>query len=287
MSNAKEIRTQIKSIQNTKKITKAMEMVAASKMRKAQAYMNESRPYANKIREVAADIAKAHTEVNHPFLVNREQKSVGYIVVTTDRGLCGGLNINLFKALIASSKAHHEKGRDISIAVYGSKGYKFLSSLGFNIIANKEQMGDNPSMNELLGPVKVMIDAYRSGDLDCIYLVSNEFENTMTQTPKVSQLLPVPNFLATDTPKYYWDYIYEPSAEDLLEKVLVRYTEALIKRAVSENIACEMAARMIAMKNATDNAATIIDEKQLQYNKARQAAITQELSEIVAGAAAV
>ncbi|PID65768.1 MAG: F0F1 ATP synthase subunit gamma [Gammaproteobacteria bacterium] len=287
MSNAKEIRTQIKSIQNTKKITKAMEMVAASKMRKAQAFMQESRPYAEKIRQVAADLAKANTEVTHPFLVKNEKQNVGYIVITTDRGLCGGLNINLFKKLIASTKAHDEEGCDISIAVYGTKGYKFLSGLGFNIIANKEQLGDHPSLNQLLGPVKVMIDAYREGKLDRIYLVSNVFENTMTQTPEISQLLPVPNFLETDTPSYHWDYLYEPSAEELLEKVLIRYTEALIKRAVSENIACEMAARMIAMKNATDNAGTLIDEKQLQYNKARQAAITQELSEIVAGAAAV
>ncbi len=287
MSNAKEIRTQIKSIQNTKKITKAMEMVAASKMRKAQSHMEESRPYAKKIKQVAADIAKANTEVSHPFLVKNAKKNVGYIVVTTDRGLCGGLNINLFKKLVASTKAHHEEGCDISIAVYGTKGYKFLSGLGFNIIANKEHLGDHPGLNELLGPIKVMIDSYREGKLDRIYLVSNNFENTMTQTPEISQLLPVPNFLETDTPDYGWDYIYEPSAEDLLENVLIRYIEALIKCAVSENIACEMAARMIAMKNATDNAGTLIDEKQLQYNKARQSAITQELSEIVAGAAAV
>ncbi len=283
MSNAKEIRTQIKSIQNTKKITKAMEMVAASKMRKAQSHMEESRPY----KQVAADIAKANTEVSHPFLVKNVKKHVGYIVVTTDRGLCGGLNINLFKKLIASTKAHHEEGCDISIAVYGTKGYKFLSGLGFNIVANKEHLGDHPGLNELLGPIKVMIDSYREGKLDRIYLVSNNFENTMTQTPEISQLLPVPNFLKTDTPDYGWDYIYEPSAEDLLENVLIRYIEALIKCAVSENVACEMAARMIAMKNATDNAGTLIDEKQLQYNKARQSAITQELSEIVAGAAAV
>ncbi len=212
MSNAKEIRTQIKSIQNTKKITKAMEMVAASKMRKAQSYMEESRPYAKKIKQVAADIAKANTEVSHPFLTKCEKKQVGYIVVTTDRGLCGGLNINLFKKLITSTKAHHEEGCDISIAVYGTKGYKFLSGLGFNIVANKEHLGDSPSMNELLGPIKVMIDSYRDGTLDRIYLVSNIFENTMTQTPEISQLLPVPNFLETDTPNYGWDYIYEPSA---------------------------------------------------------------------------
>ncbi|MGY0398355.1 MAG: F0F1 ATP synthase subunit gamma [Ostreibacterium sp.] len=287
MSNAKEIRSQIKSIQNTKKITKAMEMVAASKMRKAQSFMEKSRPYADRIKQVAVDLAKASTEVSHPFLVKREKKKVGYIVVTTDRGLCGGLNIHLFKKLITSTKAHHAEGCDIAIAVYGTKGYKFLSGLGFNIIANKEHIGDQPGLNKLLGPVKVMIDAYRHGELDRIYLVSNQFENTMTQIPEVSQLLPVPNFLETDTPAYTWDYLYEPSAESLLEKVLIRYIEALIKRAVSENIACEMAARMISMKNATDNAETLIDEKQLQYNKARQSAITQELSEIVAGAAAV
>lgn len=287
MSNAKEIRSQIKSIQNTKKITKAMEMVAASKMRKAQTYMEESRPYADKIRQVAADLAKASTEISHPFLVKTEKKKVAYVVVTTDRGLCGGLNINLFKKLIASAKAHHEEGCEVFIAVYGTKGYKFLSGLGFNIIANKEQLGDHPSLTDLLGPVNVVVDAYRNGNLDRVYLVSNIFENTMSQVPTISQLLPVPNFLDTDTPDYNWDYLYEPSAEELLEQVLIRYIEALIKRAVSENIACEMAARMIAMKNATDNAGTLIEEKQLQYNKARQAAITQELSEIVAGAAAV
>ncbi len=274
MSNAKEIRTQIKSIQNTRKITKAMEMVAASKMRKAQIYMEESRPYARKIKQVAADIAKANTEVSHPFLIKHEKKNVGYIVVTTDRGLCGGLNINLFKALIASTKAHDEEGCNISVAVYGTKGYKFLSGLGFDIVANKEHISDQPGLNELLGPIKVMVDNYRAGKLDRIYLVSNNFENMMIQTPAISQLLPVPNFLETDTPSYEWDYLYEPSAEDLLEKVLIRYIEALIKCAVSENIACEMAARMFAMKNATDNAGTLIDEKQLQYNKARQSAIT-------------
>ncbi len=287
MSNAKEIRTQIKSIQNTKKITKAMEMVAASKMRKAQAFMEESRPYADKIKQVAGDLAKANTEVSHPFLVKREKRKVGYIVVTTDRGLCGGLNINLFKKLIDSTKRHHDEGCEISIAVYGTKGYKFLSGMGFHIVANKEHLGDKPSMNTLLGPVNVMIDDYRNGEVDRVYMVSNLFENTMIQSPDISQLLPVPDFLESDTPSYQWDYIYEPSAEGLLEKVLVRYIEALVKRAVSENVACEMAARMIAMKNATDNAGTLIDEKQLQYNKARQSAITQELSEIVAGAAAV
>lgn len=287
MANGKEIRAQIKSIQSTKKITNAMQMVAGSKMRKTQTFMEESRPYAKRIKQIAADIAKANTEVTHPFLVKNEKRKVGYIVITTDRGLCGGLNINLFKKLIASTKAHHDEGCDVSIAVYGTKGYKFLSGLGFNIIANKEGLGDKPSLNELLGPVNVIIDAYRKGELDRIYLVSNVFENAMTQTPEISQLLPVPNFLETETPSYDWDYVYEPSAEQLLETVLIRYIEALIKRAVSENIACEMAARMIAMKNATDNAGTLIDEKQLQYNKARQAAITQELTEIVAGAAAV
>ncbi len=287
MSNAKEIRTQIKSIQNTKKITKAMEMVAASKMRKAQAFMQESRPYAEKIKQVAGDLAKANTEVSHPFLIKREKRKVGYVVVTTDRGLCGGLNINLFKKFVDSARRHHEEGCEISIAVYGTKGYKFLSGMGFNIIANKEHLGDSPSMKALLGPVNAMIDDYREGEIDRVYMVSNLFENTMTQTPEVSQLLPVPDFLVSDTPNYQWDYIYEPSAEKLLEKVLIRYIEAQVKRAVSENIACEMAARMIAMKSATDNAGTLIDEKQLQYNKARQAAITQELSEIVAGAAAV
>ncbi|MPV86612.1 F0F1 ATP synthase subunit gamma [Ostreibacterium oceani] len=287
MSNAKEIRTQISSIQNTKKITKAMEMVAASKMRKAQMYMEQSRPYADKIRSVAAGLANANTEIEHPFLIKNEKKKVGYIVVTTDRGLCGGLNINLFKKLIASAKAHHEEGCEVSLAVYGTKGYKFLSYMGFNIIANKEKISDQPSLNELLGPVTVMIDLYRAGELDRLYMVSNKFVNTMTQAPEISQLLPVPAFEADALPEHAWDYIYEPSAEALLEKVLVRYVEALLKCAVSENAACEMAARMIAMKNATDNAGSLIKEKQLQYNKARQAAITQELSEIVAGAAAV
>ncbi len=288
MANAKEIRTQIKSIQNTKKITKAMEMVAASKMRKAQERMNHSRPYADKIKQMAGDIAKANTEIKHPFLIKREKKRVAYILVTSDRGLCGGLNINLLKEFMKSAKRHNDEDCEIFTASYGSKGYGFLNSNNFNIVANKEQMGDKPSLNDLLGVSKVVIDMYRAGEIDRIYLVTNSFINTMTQIPVISQLLPVPNFLETETPKYKWDYIYDTEeAESLLETLLIRYIEALIKRAVAENISCEMAARMIAMKSATDNAGNLIDEKQLQYNKARQAAITQELSEIVAGAAAV
>ncbi len=288
MANAKEIRTQIKSIQNTRKITKAMEMVAASKMRKAQERMNQSRPYANKIKQMAGDIAKANSEIRHPFLIKQEKKKVGYIVISSDRGLCGGLNINLFKSFIKSAKDHDDEGCEIVTASYGVKAYKFLHSHNFNILANKEQLGDNPSLNDLLGVSKVIIDAYRTGEIDRIYLVTNSFVNTMTQTPVISQLLPVPSFLDTETPTYSWDYIYDTSAaEELLETLLIRYIEALIKRSVAENIACEMAARMIAMKSATDNAGNLIDEKQLQYNKARQSAITQELSEIVAGASAV
>ncbi len=287
MANAKEIRTQIKSIQNTKKITKAMEMVAASKRKKAQTNMDESHPYATKIKEVAVNIAKANTIESHKFLTKREKKNVGYIVITTDRGLCGGLNINIFKMLLASMQAHKEEGCGIMTATFGSKGNKYLSSLGVEIIANKSDLGDSPTMKDILGPIKVMIDAYKKGDIDRVYLVRNVFINTMTQEPEMSQLLPVPGFLESDTPDYQWDYIYEPSAGELLETILIRYVEALVKNAIIENIACEMAARMIAIKSATDNAGNIIDEKQLQYSKARQSAITQELSEIVAGAAAV
>lgn len=287
MSNAKEIRTQIKSIQNTKKITKAMEMVAASKMRKAQTYMDESRPYAQKIRMVAADIARANTEFKHPFLDAREKQKIGYIVISTDRGLCGGLNINLFKQLVQDMKAQVDEGREVMVATFGGKASRFLNLIGAKVVASKNQYGDRPSLVDLIGPIRVMLTAYQKGEIDHLYLVSNKFVNTMTQTPRVSQLLPVPENLSEVEREYDWDYLYEPSADVLLNEILLRYIEAQIKSAVSENIACEMAARMIAMKSATDNAGNLIDEKQLQYNKARQASITQELSEIVAGAAAV
>ncbi len=287
MSNAKEIRTQIKSIQNTKKITKAMEMVAASKMRKAQTHMEESRPYAHKIKMVAADIARANTEIDHPFLSADKHEKIGYIVVSSDRGLCGGLNINVFKALIQDMQAQEKQGREVVVATYGGKATKFLSAIGCKLIASKTNYGDKPSLVDLIGPIRIMIEAYNKGDIDHLYLVSNEFVNTMTQQPTISQLLPVPEKLSEIERQHSWDYLYEPEAGELLNEILLRYIEAQIKSAVSENIACEMAARMIAMKSATDNAGNLIDEKQLQYNKARQASITQELSEIVAGAAAV
>lgn len=287
MSNAKEIRTQIKSIQNTKKITKAMEMVAASKMRKAQAHMDESRPYARKIRQVAADIARANTEVKHPFLYADSKQRIGYIVITTDRGLCGGLNINLFKKIMKDMREHKNEGREVVVATYGTKGSRFLKMIGSKVIAMKNNYGDRPSFADMVGPTRVMLEAYQKGEIDHLYVVSNEFVNTMTQTPRIRQLLPVPEDLSKVEREHDWDYLYEPGAETLLHEILLRYVEAQIRSAVSENIACEMAARMIAMKSATDNAGNLIDEKQLQYNKARQASITQELSEIVAGAAAV
>ncbi|HHO68655.1 MAG TPA: F0F1 ATP synthase subunit gamma [Gammaproteobacteria bacterium] len=287
MAGAKEIRTQIKSISNTQKITKAMEMVAASKMRKAQERMLASRPYAKKMRSVVAHLGRSHPEYKHPFLIEREAKRVGLVVISTDRGLCGGLNINLFKAVVNAMKGWDAQGLEIDIAVIGAKALGFFKRMGGNLVSENSHLGDKPGLEELIGSVKVMLDAYYEGRIDRLYIAGNEFVNTMTQEPQVEQLLPVVGDEEDEELKHHWDYIYEPDAREVMDALLMRYIESLVYQGVVENIACEMAARMVAMKAASDNAGTLIDELQLAYNKARQAAITQELSEIVSGAAAV
>ena len=287
MAAGKEIRNQISSIKSTQKITSAMEMVAASKMRKAQERMKATRPYAEKMRQVIGHIAKANVQYKHPFMVEREVKRVGYVVVSTDRGLCGGLNINLFKALVRDMRAWKEKGVEADLCAIGQKGASFFKSYGGNVVAALTHLGDSPSSEKLIGNVKVMLDAFSEGKIDRLYLVSNEFENTMTQTPQVEQILPLPPGEDEEEIKNQWDYLYEPDARQILDGLLPRYIESQVYQGVVENLACEQAARMIAMKSATDNAGSIIDELQLAYNKARQAAITQEISEIVGGAAAV
>ena len=287
MAVGKEIRNQISSIKSTQKITSAMEMVAASKMRKAQERMQATRPYADKMRQVIGHIAKANAQYKHPFMVEREVKRVGYIVVSTDRGLCGGLNINLFKALVREMKAWKEKGVETDLCAIGQKGASFFRSYGGNVIAALTHLGDSPSSEKLIGNVKVMLDSFSEGKIDRLYVVSNEFVNTMTQSPKVEQLLPLPESEDEEEIKNQWDYLYEPDARQILDGLLPRFIESQVYQGVVENLACEQAARMIAMKSATDNAGSIIDELQLAYNKARQAAITQEISEIVSGAASV
>ncbi|MEP6407817.1 MAG: F0F1 ATP synthase subunit gamma [Marinobacter sp.] len=287
MAAGKEIRNQISSIKSTQKITSAMEMVAASKMRKAQERMKATRPYAEKMRQVIGHIAKANVQYKHPFMVEREVKRVGYVVVSTDRGLCGGLNINLFKALVRDMRAWKEKGVEADLCAIGQKGASFFKSYGGNVVAALTHLGDSPSSEKLIGNVKVMLDAFSEGKIDRLYLVSNEFENTMTQTPQVEQILPLPPGEDEEEIKNQWDYLYEPDARQILDGLLPRFIESQVYQGVVENLACEQAARMIAMKSATDNAGGIIDELQLAYNKARQAAITQEISEIVSGAASV
>jgi len=287
MAVGKEIRNQISSIKSTQKITSAMEMVAASKMRKAQERMQATRPYADKMRQVIGHIAKANAQYKHPFMVEREVKRVGYIVVSTDRGLCGGLNINLFKALVREMKAWKEKGVETDLCAIGQKGASFFRSYGGNVVAALTHLGDSASSEKLIGNVKVMLDAFSEGKIDRLYVVSNEFVNTMTQSPKVEQLLPLPESEDEEEIKNQWDYLYEPDARQILDGLLPRFIESQVYQGVVENLACEQAARMIAMKSATDNAGSIIDELQLAYNKARQAAITQEISEIVSGAASV
>ena len=287
MASAKEIRTKVKSIQNTQKITKAMEMVAASKMRKSQERMNAARPYSDKIYNVVAHLAHANTEYNHPFLVEREAKRVGYVIVSSDRGLCGGLNVNLFRAAIDDMDKWQKDGAEISLSIIGSKALAFFKRFGVQIVSEVSHIGDAPSLVDLIGSIKIMLDAYEAGKLDRLYFVVNRFVNTMTQRPVVFQLLPVLPAEDDTLKQQHWDYLYEPDAKEALTLLLTRYIEALVYRGVVENIACEQAARMVAMKSATDNAGDLIDELQLIYNKARQAAITQEISEIVAGAAAV
>jgi F-type H+-transporting ATPase subunit gamma len=286
MAGAKEIRTKIKSIKNTQKITKAMEMVAASKMRKAQDRMNATRPYAEKMRTVIGHLALSHPEYKHPFMIEREVKRVGYIVVSSDRGLCGGLNVNLFKKTVNDMLGFHEKNVEIDVVAIGRKGVDFFKRRGANMVAQTTQLGDTPHINELIGTVKVMLDAYNEGKIDALYLVNNEFVNTMTQTPEVQQILPISG-KPDEELKHHWDYIYEPDSKEILDALLMRFVESQVYQGVVENIACEMSARMIAMKSASDNAGDIIKDLETVYNKARQAAITQEISEIVGGAAAV
>lgn len=286
MAVGKEVKTKIASIGSTQKITSAMEMVAASKMRRAQDRMALGKPYAQGIRSVIGHVANAVSEYRHQYMEQREVKRVAYIVISTDRGLCGGLNINLFKAALKSIKAWTDQEVEVDISVVGNKAASFFASVGGNVVSAVKDLGDEPNIQDLIGGVKVMLESFDQGRIDKLFVVSNQFINTMTQQPKVEQLLPLEpsddNQLS-----HHWDYIYEPDAQEILDGLLVRYVESQVYQGVVENKACEQAARMLAMKNATENAGELIDELQLLYNKARQAAITQELSEIVGGAAAV
>ncbi len=287
MAGAKEIRTKIKSVQNTQKITKAMEMVAASKMRRAQERMRASRPYAEKMCTVLSHLAQAHCEYKHPYLQAREEvRRVGYIIVSTDRGLCGGLNTNMFKTAVNELADWQAKGIEIDLCTIGKKAGAFFARFSGNIVSQTAHLGDQPSHEELIGTVKVMLDAYDKGAIDRLYLVSNVFENTMSQVPTIQQLIPVGGELDTEL-EHHWDYMYEPETKQIIDALMMRFIESQVYKGVVENIACEMSARMVAMKSATDNAGDIIKELQTIYNKARQGAITQEISEIVAGAAAV
>jgi len=286
MAGAKEIRTQIGSIKNTRKITSAMEMVAASKMRKAQQRMAATRPYAEKMRNVIGHLFHAHPEYKHTFMIEREVKRVGYIVVSSDRGLCGGLNNNLFRKLFREMKEQREQGIEIDFCTIGNKALGFFSRFGGKVVSQATHLGDTPHIEDLIGTVKVMLDAYTDGQIDRIYIAYNDFVNTMTQKPTIEQLVPIASTMEEEL-KHHWDYIYEPDSKEVLDNLLGRYVESLVYQAVVENGACEQSARMVAMKAASDNAGSLIDELQLIYNKARQAAITQEISEIVGGAAAV
>ena len=291
MPGSKEIRTKIKSVQNTRKITKAMEMVAASKMRKAQERMRFARPYGEKVRNIAAHLAHANTEYRHPFLVRREDvKDVGVIVVTSDKGLCGGLNTNALRLAFNKMKEWQGEGRDILVTPLGNKGFGFMQRFNAKVVSHLVGLGDTPNMERLIGPIKVQIDAFSEGKIGALYIVYTRFINTMKQEPVIEQLLPLPSErLATDSraQRANWDYLYEPEARVVLEQLLTRYVEQIIYQAVAENMASEQSARMVAMKAASDNASSVIDDLTLIYNKSRQAAITKELSEIVGGAAAV
>ena len=284
MSIAKEVRLKIHSVKNTQKITKAMEMVAASKMRKTQDRMQRAIPYAKKIMNVITHVAMSHSEYRHPYMEKREVKRAGYLIITTDRGLCGGLNNNLLKTTLKAIKQQMDAGIEVSLCLIGSKAINFFKRFGGNILASKKDLGDAPSLADLIGVVRVMLDAYLDKQIDALYLCSNEFITTMRQEPRIQQILPL--VASEDSAiQHHWDYIYEPdNAPELLERLLTRYIESQVYRAVMENIASEQAARMLAMRNATDNAVELIANLQLVYNKARQAAITRELSEIVAGA---
>jgi len=290
MAAGKEIRTKIKSVENTRKITKAMEMVAASKMRKAQDRMKAARPYAEKIARVATHLAYAHPEYKHPFVIARDDvKRVGLIVVSSDKGLCGGLNTNAFRLVVNQMKQWEAAGAGIDVTAIGNKGLGFMQRLGANVVSQLTGLGDTPHMDKLIGPIKIMLDAYLEGRIDGLYLVYNRFVNTMKQEPTLTKLLPLSQ-MEDETEaslKTHWDYIYEPDAKPVVDAMLMRYIESLVYQAVAENIACEQSARMVAMKSASDNAKNVIGELKLVYNKTRQAAITKELSEIVAGAAAV
>lgn len=287
MAVGKEIRSKIKSIQNTQKITKAMEMVAASKMRKAQDRMTATRPYADKIKTVVSRIASSHPEYKHPYLSSRPVKRIGIIAVSTDRGLCGGLNINLFKTALKQIAVWEDAGQRVDVVSFGAKALGFFSRISStDVLAEASQLGDKPDVTKVIGPVQALLKSYADGNIDEIYLISNVFENTMTQTPTLQRLVPVvPS--KEEGLSHHWDYIYEPDSKEVLNSVLDRYIESIVYQSVVENVACEMSARMIAMKSATDNAGDLIKELQQIYNRTRQAAITQEISEIVAGAAAV
>ena len=286
MPSGKEIRNKIKSVENTRKITKAMEMVAASKMRKAQDRMRAARPYGEKIRRVAGNLSHALTEYRHPFLVNREQAAVGMILITSDKGLCGGLNSNLLRLAITKMKDFESKGNKIQATCIGNKGLGFMQRAGAKVVSHVTGLGDTPHLEKLIGPVKVQLDSYMKGEIDALYIGYTRFINTMKQEPVFEQLLPLSSD-TVGTASHKWDYVYEPDAKAVIDDLLIRYVEALIYQAVAENMASEQSARMVAMKSASDNAKTVIGDLKLVYNKARQAAITKELSEIVSGAAAV
>jgi F-type H+-transporting ATPase subunit gamma len=284
----KEIRGKIKSVENTKKITKAMEMVAASKMRKAQERMRQARPYSDKVRNIAANLGKANPEYTHPFMRLNDAKAVGFIVVSTDKGLCGGMNTNVLRAVTGKLREMQTAGIAIQAVAIGGKGFGFLNRIGAPVVSHVTQLGDTPHLDKLIGPVKVLLDAYAEGKISAVYLSYTRFINTMKQEPVVERLLPLSDeTLKADEGQHSWDYIYEPDAQSVIDELLVRYVEALVYQAVAENMASEQSARMVAMKSATDNAGSVIAELTLIYNKTRQAAITKELSEIVAGAAAV
>jgi len=288
MAGEKEIRSKIASVKNMQKITSAMEKVAASKIRKAQQQMEAARPYAERIRRVVGHLAHANPDYKHPFLTEREVSRVGYIVISTDRGLCGGLNANLFKTMIGEIAERQAENVEVDLALVGAKAVAFFRRLGGSVVGTATHLGDKPAVNDLIGSIKIMLDSYSEGKIDRLFVVHNEFVNSMTQTPVVTQLLPASGIGTDDEDlQRHWDYIYEPDAGELLDDVLMRYIESQVYRGAVENFACEMAAKMVAMRSATDNAGDIIDGLQLKYNKARQAAITQEISEIVGGAAAV
>jgi len=287
MAVGKEIRTKISSIKNTQKITRAMEMVAASKMRKTKDRMQATRPYSKKIGQIIKHLAHANPEYKHPFLISRETKRVGLIIISSDRGLCGGLNSNLFRKTISNLVQWEKDGIEVDVCTIGTKAFSFFSSLKTNLVGQVSKLGDTPHLQDIVGIIKIMLDAYNTGQIDQLYIANNDFVNTMTQRPTIQQLLPVIDNETEEKLNRHWDYIYEPDAKEVLDYLLVRYIESIVYQGLVENNACEQAARMVAMKSASDNAGNLISELQLVYNKARQAAITQEISEIVAGAAAV